>query len=114
MSTETAKQTAKPTETTASDKPGFFSRAYNSISDAQVRAVATNPIVTHVATIGGTALAAKAAKPVLEKASAGVKKLFGGAARKAAEEVGQEVATEGAKAFVGGAGSIRKLTRGLF
>lgn len=111
MSTETAKQTAKQTETTASDQPGFFGRAYNSISHAQQRAVATNPIVTHVATIGGTALAAKAAKPVLEKATSGVKKLFGGAARKASEEVGKEVATEGAKAFVGGAGLLRKLAR---
>lgn len=111
---DTAKQTAKQTDTNASTekKPGFFGRLNNGISTLEQRAVHSHPIGTHVATIAATAGAAKLAAPVAGKMVDGVKKIFGGAARKAGEEVSNEVAAEGAKNFLGGGGGkIRKLFR---
>lgn len=110
MSTENAKNKQAEIET-ASEKPGFIRRGLNSLSNTERRAVAAHPIITDAATTAGVLVAAKFAAPVASKAVAGARKLFGGAARKAGEEVSREVAAEGAKNFVGSAGKISKLFR---
>jgi hypothetical protein len=111
MSTETAKQTAKQTETDTTNKPGIFSRGLQSISNTERRAAVSHPIFSTAVGAGVALGTAKLAAPVATKAASAVKKWFGGAARKAGEEVTREVAAEGAKNFVGGAGSLRKLFR---
>jgi len=108
-----ATQTAKQTDTNASteNKPGIFRRGLNSISNFEQDVSHSHPIMTHVATTAAMAGAAKLAAPVVAKGVDGVKKIFGGAARKAGEEVTNEVAKEGAKNFLGGGGGITKLFR---
>lgn len=109
---DTAKQTAKQTDTANStEKPGLFRRGLNSISNFEQDVSHAHPILTHVATTAAMAGTAKLAAPVVAKGVEGAKRIFGGAARKAGEEVTNEVAAEGAKNFLGGSGGITKLFR---
>lgn len=109
--TAVSQKTADQTAEFASKEPGIISRAFSSATRLEQSFADQHPIVAGAVSVGVAAGTAAIARPVARKATALGKRAFGGLARKASEEVAKETAAEGARAFTGAAGSLKKLFR---